>query len=52
MFSIRFGYLQFVGIAIDLWPESLISMHKTTSMGKEAVTVYIIKYILACIRSG
>lgn len=33
-------------------PEEDISMHNKINMGKEAVTVYIIKYILAWTRSG
>lgn len=52
MFIINLGNLQLLGMDIDLWPELYISIHKITNIGSDAATVYIIRYILACIRSG
>lgn len=52
VFIMKLGEIQLVGIDIDLCPEVYIRTHKITSIGREAVTVYIIKYMLACMRSG
>lgn len=52
MLNINLGADQLFGMLKDLCPELYISIHKITNIGSEAVTVYIIKYILACMRSG
>jgi hypothetical protein len=39
-------------IVINMWFEEEATIQNEMNMGNEAVTVYIIKYILACIRSG
>jgi hypothetical protein len=49
---INVGDTQLLGIAIELCPDVYMIIQRTTSMGSDAVTVYIIRYMLACIRSG
>jgi hypothetical protein len=40
------------GRLISMCPDVIFIIQKSRNIGKDAVTVYIIKYILACIRSG
>lgn len=39
-------------IVIFMWEFLNITVHRVINRGSEAVIVYIIKYILACMRSG
>lgn len=51
-FVIVFREDQLYGILIILWLDSFINNSKIINIGNDAVTVYIIKYILAWRRSG
>jgi len=46
------GYISSEDIVSKLWPEYKIIPQNIMNIGREAVIVYIIKYILACKRSG
>jgi hypothetical protein len=52
LFINKFGKKSSVCIDIILWAEYKYTLQKVKNIGKEAVIVYNIKYILACIRSG
>jgi hypothetical protein len=46
------GIINSVFIVIIIWLEDDATMQNIINIGKEAVTVYNIKYMLACMRSG